>query len=83
MTIACAVHAPSDGNSFAKIRLKGGPKRYKRGPGLTGRPRLQRRVNTLLLGASRLARKTAVAEERYWAERLVQTLHAFNTAGDV
>lgn len=83
MTITGAVNEPSDGNSFAKIRLKGGPKRYKSGPGPTGRERLQRRVNSLLLGANRLARTTSGPDERHWAERLVRTLQAFNTAGDV
>ena len=40
-----------------KIRVKGQPKQFKRGPGLTGQARLQKRLNNLALAASRLARR--------------------------
>jgi hypothetical protein len=62
-------------DSMAKIRLKSAPKQYKRGPGLTGKARLQRRVHTLLLAANRLARKAEPAEAQ-WAEALVESLQA-------
>jgi hypothetical protein len=60
---------------MAKIRLKSGPKQYKRGPGLTGKARLLRRVNNLLLAASRLARKAEPADAA-WAAALVESLQA-------
>ena len=61
-----------------KIRLKVAPKDYKRGPGPTGRDRLQRRVNSLLQAASRLDRKEQGAPNGMWARRLVEALMAFN-----
>lgn len=64
-----------------KIRKKGGPKDYKSGgPGPTGKDRLQRRVNSLLLAASRLSRKATDPAEVAWAKRLVEALTTFNYA---
>jgi hypothetical protein len=71
-------------DSMDKIRLKGGPKQYKSGqPGPTGKDRLQRRVNSLLLAASRLSRKSTKPDEVAWAKRLVEALVTFNFAPDV
>lgn len=68
-------------DSWDKIRLKGGPKQYKSGkPGPTGADRLRRRVNSLLLAATRLARKATDVEEREWAERLADALQAYAAA---
>jgi CO/xanthine dehydrogenase Mo-binding subunit len=57
-----------------KIRIKGGAKRYKRGPGPTGAARLARRVHRLALDAARLARKQDV-----YAARLFDHLSRFVT----
>ena len=65
-------------NSMAKIRLKVGPKQYKRGPGPTGRSRLQRQVNSLLQAASRFSRKDLESYDALWAQHLVVALQDFN-----
>ncbi len=61
-------------DSLDKIRLKGGAKRYKRGPGPTGAARLERRVHRLALDAARLARHPAADP---YAARLCELLAAF------
>jgi hypothetical protein len=61
-------------DSLDKIRLKGAPKQYKRGPGPTGALRLQRRVHRLALEAARLARKDP---DPGFAARLSEQLVAF------
>ena len=65
-------------HSWDKIRLKGAAKEYKRGPGPVGQGRLQQRINNLLLGATRLAKKSQDPDEIAWAERLTRTLVRFN-----
>jgi len=65
-------------NSMKKIRLKYAPKDYKKGPGPTGKDRLQRRVNSLLQAASRLERKDMDVDVVLWAQRLREALMAFN-----
>ena len=65
------------GDSLDKIRLKSAPKQYKRGPGPTGAARLERRVNRLLLDATRIARR-----ENAYAARLRELLHAFLAEGE-
>lgn len=66
-------------DSMDKIRLKGSAKQYKTGkPGLSGRDRLQQRVNRLLLDCARFVRKTDDAEDRKWVARLGSTLRDFN-----
>ena len=57
---------------------KSGPKQYKKGPGPTGKDRLQRSVNSLLQAASRLDRKEQGSDDGLWARRLVEALMAFN-----
>ena len=64
-------------HSLAKIRLKSAPKQYKRAPGLTGKARLQCRLNNLLLAASRLARKGDP-----WAEQLAESLRGVVARSD-
>jgi hypothetical protein len=59
-------------DSREKIRLKGAPKQYKRGPALTGKARLQRRLHNLALAASRLARRKD--PDAPWAEQLADSL---------
>ena len=63
--------------TLEKIRLKGGAKRYKRGPGPTGAVRLQRRARRLALDAARLARRVDVGTESAYAARLAGILVAF------
>lgn len=66
-------------DSMDKIRLKGGPKQYKTGkPGLSGRERLQARVNKLLVDCARYVRKSPDVDDRVWAARLGSTLRDFN-----
>ena len=57
---------------------KSGPKQYKKGPGPTGKDRLQRSVNSLLQAASRLERKATEQDDVDWARRLREALMAFN-----
>ena len=60
---------------------KSGPKQYKKGPGPTGKDRLQRSVNSLLQAASRLERKADPGtEDALWAQRLRIALMDFNAA---
>ena len=66
-------------DSMAKIRLKSTPKQYKRGPGLTGRARLERRLNNLALAANRLARKAPASTDGQWAALLAESLRALVT----
>jgi hypothetical protein len=62
-------------DSMDKIRLKGGPKEYKSGPGVTGRQRLERSARALLLRAARFQRKKDTApEDAAWALSLVTVL---------
>ena len=61
--------------SWDKIRQKHAPTAYKRGPGLTGAARLQRRVQGLVLAAARLERKQD-ADQAY-ASALRAALQAF------
>lgn len=69
-------------DSLDKIRLKGGPKQYKRGPGLTGRARLQQRVARLLLDAARLGRHEGLSFNDYiYACALRDLLQQFLTKG--
>lgn len=58
----------------AKIRVKGGPKVYKRGPGLTGRPRLEQRLRGVLIAVHRFARTTPSPAEALWAAQVVAVL---------
>jgi hypothetical protein len=60
--------------TLEKIRIKGGAKRYKRGPGPTGAARLARRVHRLALDAARLARRP---DGDPYAARLGELLAAF------
>lgn len=69
-----------DKDSMAKIRLKSAPKNYKRGPGLTGKDRLQRRVDGLITAAYRLHKKEGLSPSGQWAEALVEVLRKFNFA---
>jgi hypothetical protein len=62
-------------DSLDKIRLKGGRKQYKRGPGPTGAARLERRVHRLALAAARLAQKQDV--DLVYAARLRDVLQTF------
>jgi hypothetical protein len=71
---------PSTWAPVDKIRLKGGPKQYKRGPRPRGRERLQRRVTRLCVEAHRLARHTPSANDRAWAHQLAVVLHPFTGA---
>jgi hypothetical protein len=65
-----------------KIRVKGGEKQFKSGrPGLTGSARLQRRVQSLLVAAARLARKGPPTDETAYAGRLVAVLQLFVAGG--
>jgi hypothetical protein len=57
-----------------KIRIKGGEKRYKRGPGPTGAARLAQRVHRLALDAARLARRP---DGDPYAARLREQLERF------
>jgi hypothetical protein len=50
---------PRPVTSYDKIRLKGGPKQYKRGAGPAGAERLHARVVSLLAEATRVARRLA------------------------
>jgi hypothetical protein len=61
--------------TLEKIRIKGGAKRYKRGPGPTGAARLARRVHRLALDAARLARKHD--HDQGYASRLLELLSQF------
>jgi hypothetical protein len=70
-------------DSLDKIRLKGGAKQYKRGPGPTGAARLERRVHRLALAAARLARTED--RDQVYAARLRDVLQTFlgvRMAGD-
>ena len=58
--------------------VKSGPKQYKLGAGLTGKARLQKRVNALMTDAGRVSRKSKDADEVAYAERLAAVLVAFN-----
>jgi hypothetical protein len=60
-----------------KIRRKGGPKQYKRGPGATGRDRLAQRALKLLLDAHRFARTSAHVDEATYALALARVLRQF------
>jgi hypothetical protein len=64
-------------NGMDKIRLKGGPKQFKLGPGPTGRQRLERRIASLTLAAVRLTRKNPLSADGQWARELGLTLQSF------
>lgn len=71
-----------DGNGHPKP-IKHGAKQYKRGPGLTGRARLEKRVHGLLMAASRLHEKEQMSHDGQWAEKLVAALMRFNVEARV
>jgi hypothetical protein len=67
-------------DSWDKIRLKGGPKEYKTGPGVSGRERLERSCRSLIVQANRFAkgnvrqRTVPSPEDAAWAQTLVKAL---------
>jgi hypothetical protein len=65
-------------DSMDKIIKKSQPREYKRGPGPTGTDRLHRRVNGLLMDASRLGRKTPDGDVEAWCAELTKRLRDFN-----
>jgi hypothetical protein len=67
-------------DSMDKIRLKGGPKQYKRGPGLTGRARLQRRLDLMVMAATKMARKAADPDDAVWAAHVAAVVHTLCSA---
>lgn len=68
---------PRHRDSMAKIRLKGGPKRYKRGPGPTKRDRLEVRLRSLVLAAAKLNQRPDVSfADRAWASTVVDACQA-------
>jgi hypothetical protein len=64
-------------DALDKIRVKGGPKVYKRGPTPRGRDRLAQRALKLLLDAHRFAARTADADHAQYAAALARTLRSF------
>jgi hypothetical protein len=61
-------------DSLDKIRRKGGPKQYKRAPGLRGRARLEQRLARLTIDLNRLTR-CADSRDAAWARAWIVALH--------
>jgi len=60
-------------DSLDKIRRKGGPKQYKRAPGLSGRARLEQRLVRLLIDLDRFTRHTD-SRDASWARTWIVAL---------
>lgn len=63
-------------DSMDKIRLKGGLKQYKRGPGAVGRARLEQRIARLVIDLHRFSQHVRVPNDFVWARTWLDRLRS-------